>query len=165
MYFESSVAINVLSATLYFSFGRLLSPACQVPVMAVNLRAPQLHSRLRAPLLHSPLRAPPQAPVAPGLSWQEAPSAGSPSARPSRLSSLRAGPGRGPALAASGCSVWEGAEAERCWRSSPRCAAKAVFTRARPQKQSAVCEEPGPVQNTLSSVCTSAFVQHIPACR
>lgn len=142
MYFESSVAINVSFATLYFSFGRLLSPVCQVPVMCgqpTTSSAPQWSSS------SSPS----------SCSFQAVLASSSVCSQP-QCQTLQAEP-------AEGCPRPLGAACGRMRRPSVPCATKAVFTRARPQKQPAVCK--GRVQNTLSSLCSSGFVQHIPACR
>ena len=108
------------------------------PSCAVNLRAPQPRGPLRAPL---------QAPLPPNLPEQDAASAASLSAKlrglPAELAVGWMRP-RSPALynrsarRVGGCG---GQTARRLAQPAPRRAARAVFTQAKPQKQSAVRRE------------------------
>ena len=139
MYFESSVAVNLLFATLYVQFWQALITSvpgtCHVQATCKLLSSTVL-SKLLSKLSFLPAFPRERLPLQ---------QASVPNSAGCQLSLLRAGSGRGPralynrsAQRVGGC----GGQTARCLaQPAPRRAARAMFTQAKPQKQSAVHRE------------------------
>lgn len=132
-YFESSVAVNMLFATLYVHFWQALTTS--VPGTRHVQSTCEL---LSSTALSRPLSKLPFLPTFPRerLPLQQA---SAPNSAACQLSLLRAGSGPGPRRV-GGCG---GQTAGRLAQPAPRCAARAMFVQGKPQKQSAVRREAG----------------------